>query len=338
LLSRHLDIRALGDDLVLTNLFFGTRLTLTAGEFAQLPGGPRAAEAHRLHLLVEPDSVCPQWPGLAELTSRVEAYLHQELPPSRQPRGLRESLLLLQRTLTTYLELLDPEPQLAQVMFSSLWHLLEDEPGSPQGGLSKELCQRSLGRPLDARPEFEQLPCTLYTAQARAELALSLGGPTLLLGDDDLVSLSLPGCQVFELDHHLVDFLRSRQVEVRLHDLGLGLPDGHRCRYRTVVADPPYASQGFACFLDCARDALVPGGHLVLSTNLAHLEAPVDLTSWGFELLRHERAFNRYPYPADLRQSCVEKAACYDFPPELAEQIFGPPLFYADLFLLRSRR
>lgn len=226
---------------------------------------------------------------------------------------------------------------MAEMMFSSTLSLLESEPGSSQSGLSPELCLKSLGRPLDPRLELEQLPSTLFTAQARAEVAAQFGGPTLLLGDDDLVSLSIAGpCHVLELDKRIVDFLGTRRVSIALHDLMQGIPSAEKGAYLTVIADPPYASKGFAAFMQCAHDALQLGGHFVLSTNLAHLEAPVHLESWGFKILSQKKAFNRYPYPPELRQACIEKASLYDFPPDLAEQIFGPPLFYADLFVLQK--
>ena len=326
-LSRHLDVRLSGSNIVLTNLYFGTSLEFTAEQFAELPGGSRQAEAFSQHILVPDGAYTPEWPGRPGLALAVQAYISRERPFSVAFSDLSSSLRLLRHTLETYLISQEESPRMAEMMFSSLGCLLELEPGSPQGGLSPELCLKSLGRPLDARLELEQLPSTLYTAQARAEVAGRFGGGTLLLGDDDLVSLAAAtSVHVLELDQRIVHFLRGRGVSIALHDLMQGLPAQDIGVYQTVVADPPYSAKDFAAFMRCAHDALMRGGHFLLSTNLAHLETPVSLESWGFEVVQTERAFNRYPYPRRAASSLHREGRPLRFPAGFSRSGPRPPV------------
>ena len=161
-----------------------------------------------------------------------------------------------------------------------------------------------------------------------------------MLGDDDLVSLALADqaeVTVVELDPELVGFLRDARIVVREHDLMQELPAEFEGAFDVVLTDPPYARKGFQAFLTAAAGALRSGGILLLSTNLGMLEEPRAPGFVDFDVVSHQVAFNRYPFPEDLTVSCVEQAACYDLPPELGALIFGPPLFYSDLWMLRRK-
>ncbi|MCL2741905.1 MAG: bis-aminopropyl spermidine synthase family protein, partial [Oscillospiraceae bacterium] len=150
--------------------------------------------------------------------------------------------------------------------------------------------EEELGRIYAMRPtvdvSLDQSLCTPATGLRRAALwlaeRLSPSGEVIVLGDDDLVSVSLcmavrrlragdhPGCgalrvTVLELDGRFVEFLRSvaaehgLPMEVVQHDLREALPEGLVGRHDCAYADPPYTLQGLELFLSRAAQALKEG-------------------------------------------------------------------------------
>jgi len=182
-----------------------------------------------------------------------------------------------------------------------------------------------------ARTEWEQLPCLPSSTQDRVRLLeeLNPAGRWLALGDDDLLSLQCPRLEVLEADPALVDRLREAKVSVRWHDLQDPLPEPGG--FSLVVTDPPYRALGMARFLTRAREALQPGGQLVLVTCPDLLEAPLDLA--GFTLERHQPAFSRYPAPEGFRVELRRHLEAFDLPSELTEALCSLPYLYGDLYL-----
>ena len=100
------------------------------------------------------------------------------------------------------------------------------------------------------------------------------------MGDDDGIAVALAGLleeagierrlDVLDVDDALLGWARDTvgdeaRLRTHAHDLRDPLPKGLQARFGCVVTDPPYAPEGFALFLDRAREALKPAGRLWLS-------------------------------------------------------------------------
>jgi predicted methyltransferase len=172
------------------------------------------------------------------------------------------------------------------------------------------------------RVDLDQAHCTPQTAIRRALLLADAGvlegGRTLLLGDDDLLSiaidsvaahLGLPGPDlivVLDVDPDLTSFLTSFRssssspFDARIHDLREPLPDDLVTRFDTVVTDPPYTAAGARLFGSRAADALGgrPGGDLFFSfgstTPDVVASAQADLVAMGFAIRSLVPDFNEY--------------------------------------------
>jgi predicted methyltransferase len=138
------------------------------------------------------------------------------------------------------------------------------------------------------RVELDQTHCTPGTKTRRVlamhDAGALAGRRVLILGDDDLISLTIAefarqhgagpaALTVVELDPALVAFLRERladapfPVEVVEHDLAEPLPVRLLSTMDTVQTDPPYTVAGASLFLERAASALHDGagGEVFLS-------------------------------------------------------------------------
>lgn len=135
-----------------------------------------------------------------------------------------------------------------------------------------------------ARMELDQAHCTSETKVRRAllleETGVLAGARLLLIGDDDLTSLTLATMAdakvvtapeeivVVDVDDALAAFVAERAsafgapIEVVVHDLREPLPGELRGRFGVALTDPPYTEGGAALFLSRALEGLAPGpGH-----------------------------------------------------------------------------
>ena len=173
------------------------------------------------------------------------------------------------------------------------------------------------------RVEIDQVHCTVET-KLRRVLAMDEAGAlddrrVLLLGDDDLISLTVVllarhdgiGRRIRELVVVDVDDRVLRFVEraagrapfplryVR-HDLRAPLPQALAGMFETVCTDPPYTSRGGLLFLARAAEATAParGGEVFLSFGPKRPEETLALqrgiADLGFTVQRLIRNFNDY--------------------------------------------
>jgi predicted methyltransferase len=128
---------------------------------------------------------------------------------------------------------------------------------------------------------LDQAPCMAATSVRRAlcmyQRSALEGKHVLILGDDDLVSLSigflgqalgsrLPArLTVIEIDQRWIDLIQDVSategmgVEVVRHDLRAALPQGLQRQFDTFETDPPYTTAGMTLFVSRAIQALKPG-------------------------------------------------------------------------------
>jgi predicted methyltransferase len=173
-----------------------------------------------------------------------------------------------------------------------------------------------------ARPELDQCHCTPKT-KLRRVLALHAAGAlagkrVLLLGDDDLMSVTLarfaehlggpPPIEelaVVDIDDRLLAFVRAQlrgvSFAVRtVHcDLRDPLPGPLARRFDTVVTDPPYTSAGARLFLARAVEALAGEGadvFLSFGSRRPHTQFELQRTvaDSGLEIRALTRDFNDY--------------------------------------------
>lgn len=172
------------------------------------------------------------------------------------------------------------------------------------------------------RLELDQCHCTVET-KLRRVLALHeadalVGRRILLLGDDDLTSLTIDRfvrrfgssstiehLAVLDVDAEIVDFVRgelgggpSRVTAVR-HDLREPLPASLRNAFDTVFTDPPYTTAAARLFLSRAAQALDDrAGDVFLSFGSKRPQAAFRLQrmigEMGFVIRRLVRDFNEY--------------------------------------------
>ncbi len=195
-------------------------------------------------------------------------------------------------------------------------------------GLPDEVARlrRGLARLGEAAPaprvELDQCHCTARTKLRRA-LALHGAGALagrriLLLGDDDLISLTLARfvrqlgsrdtireLAIVDVDERLLAFigdeLAATDYPVRLIrcDLRDPLPASLVGTFDTVVTDPPYTADGAALFLSRAIEATAgPGSDVFLSFGSRRPGAQFDLqrtiARMGLEIRALTRDFNDY--------------------------------------------
>lgn len=186
--------------------------------------------------------------------------------------------------------------------------------------------RRGVARLAEAAPaadvELDQCHCTAKT-KLRRVLALhaagALGGRRiLLLGDDDLLSLTLARfvrqlgsgdviaeLAVVDVDERVLAFIRDELADapfpVRLvrHDLRDQLPVPLAGRYATIATDPPYTQSGAELFLSRALQAAAgEGADVFLSFGSrrpgAQLALQRGIADMGLELRALTRDFNDY--------------------------------------------
>jgi predicted methyltransferase/DNA-directed RNA polymerase subunit RPC12/RpoP len=174
-----------------------------------------------------------------------------------------------------------------------------------------------------ARFEIDQSHCTVETKIRRVlfmhETGALVGRRVLLLGDDDLMSITIDHLAehfgmvntiselvVVDVDDEILAFCRSQLREARFpvtlvnHDLRNPLPADLTARFDTVFTDPPYTPEGAELFLSRAAAALAPssGGNVFFSFGMKQpqdlLRIQTAMTSMGFVTRRLVRGFNEY--------------------------------------------
>jgi predicted methyltransferase len=171
------------------------------------------------------------------------------------------------------------------------------------------------------RLDLDQCHCTAET-KLRRVLALHeadalVGRRILLLGDDDLTSLTIDrvvrrfgsdatiaGLAVVDVDPAIVEFVRRELADAPFpvlcvrHDLRAPLPEELRSAFDTVFTDPPYTISAARLFLSRAAEALEAGGDVFLSFGSRRPDASFRLqlavASMGFAIEGLSRDFNEY--------------------------------------------
>jgi predicted methyltransferase len=132
-----------------------------------------------------------------------------------------------------------------------------------------------------AHMELDQAHCTPETKALRAllldEAGVLAGSRLLLVGDDDLTSLTIATMAaagvvagpdemtVVDVDEDLTRFVAERagdlgvRTDVLVHDLREPLPPPLRARFDVAFTDPPYTRAGAALFVSRALEGLAPG-------------------------------------------------------------------------------
>lgn len=159
---------------------------------------------------------------------------------------------------------------------------------------------------------YNQLPCTLETRKARADLLQDFNPAVsriLLLGDDDLVSVELAQrgfakVTVADCDGRLLTRIGHEtartpdkpelvRADFTAANTSLGLADA-------VFLDPPYSLDGVRAFLSFAVKTVASRGQLYLMVNPGILGSGfTEIVNWlgrqGFSLKSQRRGFNAYP-------------------------------------------
>jgi predicted methyltransferase/L-amino acid N-acyltransferase YncA len=167
---------------------------------------------------------------------------------------------------------------------------------------------------------LDQSHCTVETKLRRIALLRELdilpAESVLILGDDDLMSLSLLAAgaalgrplarriAVVDVSPELLDFIGSEldgaTVELHRHDLREPLPESLRGRFDVAMTDPPYTTEGARLFLSRVVEGLRPGpGHSVAFSFGPKgpddaLEVQRVLTELGLAVQATYRGFNEY--------------------------------------------
>ncbi|MFA5505281.1 MAG: bis-aminopropyl spermidine synthase family protein [Vulcanimicrobiota bacterium] len=228
----------------------------------------------------------------------------------------------------------------------------ESEPSPGPFRFSPGFVEGTAGRPLP-REDYEQQPCMPITSQKRIETArelLSPGSRTLILGDDDLLSLYWSmhmeqPCDVFELDQALLDFLKPRlagHLTLHARDLTLGLPTEFHGKYEVVFTDPMYEENGMNLFMKCCADALSdsPGARVLFTTRPDMIDAgdrfEERLAAVGLEIEKVEKDFSRYRLPDFYRRKLITGFGQHGISANLVMGLTQIPYLYADLFFLKK--
>jgi predicted methyltransferase len=189
------------------------------------------------------------------------------------------------------------------------------EPGGP-------LVAASDGAP-GAKAELDQTHCTVATKLARVlrlhEARALAGQRILLLGDDDLISVTLalvlaaadrPAAvrrlAVIDTDADVLAWISGRvagtgvTVEAVRHDLRDPLPAELAAAFDVILTDPPYTVAGAELFLSRAVSALVPepGRHVFFSFGARRpdemLAVQRNMADMGLVVRSLQPGFNEY--------------------------------------------
>lgn len=283
---------------------------------------------------------------MSETFAQQRAQYLARLQPALAELGLPD-LEALAQTIETYhrLEsetLASSWPNLPAAVMHPVRAMGENFPPDPD--IDSALLAITAQRP-DPNENWEQLPCEPASAQARLRAMqpyLQSGQRCLLLGDDDLLSLSLQNqgldLTVLDIDPRLLQFLERHGFRGRLlqQDLRQAHPPD---RYDLVITDPPWAHLGMQVFLNAALTALEPGGLLFLSTQPEMLEnRPLFQAKLApLQLIKSWPHLNRYLYPSSMIEDVLFRLARYDFDPEPTAAIFHTPYLFADFYLYQQQ-
>lgn len=167
---------------------------------------------------------------------------------------------------------------------------------------------------------LDQSHCTVETKLRRIALLYQLdilpAESVLILGDDDLMSLSLLAAgaalgrpvarriAVVDVAAELLDFIGSEvhgaEVERYRHDLRDPLPERLRGRFDVAMTDPPYTTEGARLFLSRVVEGLHPGPGRSVAFSFGPkgpddaLEVQQVLTELGLAVQATYRGFNEY--------------------------------------------
>ena len=200
-----------------------------------------------------------------------------------------------------------------------LFAALAAEAGAPSSPVATNVADDNslydVGGPLAFVQRYNQLPCTLRTRRARADLFEAVGlrdARILLLGDDDLVSVELSrrgfsDVTVADCDPALLAEIERRTTHAKKP------PKLERADFRrgfltprpadVVCLDPPHHEAAIRLFLDVAianvdRSAVhhlfvMYNSHLIGRAGAARVERYVE--GHGYLLGHRHDAFNAYP-------------------------------------------
>lgn len=159
---------------------------------------------------------------------------------------------------------------------------------------------------------FNQLPCTLATRKARADLLSGRdleSSRILILGDDDLLSVELSKrgfkqVAVADCDPVLLDRIRRETADCPTPPRII-LADFHKLDQLeevadVVILDPPYSAEGATAFLNLAISLAAPQATMYMMVNpnvlgAAYQELNAKAVQSGFRLTARREGFNAYP-------------------------------------------
>ncbi len=162
---------------------------------------------------------------------------------------------------------------------------------------------------------FNQLPCTLATRRARADLLSGRdleSSRILILGDDDLLSVELSKrgfkqVAVADCDPVLLDRIRRETADCPTPPRII-LADFHKLDQLkevadVVILDPPYSTEGATAFLKLAISLAAPQATMYMMVNpnvlgAAYQELNAKAVQSGFRLTARREGFNAYPIGA----------------------------------------
>lgn len=289
------------------------------------------------------------------LKKALEKFLAEHLgsTPSKIRKQFESSSHLLRRVLEVSLELSKRRDAEAvrdlRSTFRNAQTFLESHYSA--SSFSPEFLRAVWKRP-DNSEEFGQLPCLPQTTESRIRFALdevSQANKALILGDDDLLSLSWLhqtdlSCHTFELDPHLLELFGEYQqpnLEVYERDLTQGLPKKFHRAYDLVFTDPPYNKEGMDLFLRCCSQGLSenPWGRVFLNTRPDliedgdHLSQRLD--SVGLQLEQTLVDFSKYLWPVELSRRAFQSLRDCGLSSHLLTTLLGLPFYHSDLLVLR---
>lgn len=129
---------------------------------------------------------------------------------------------------------------------------------------------------LEPKREYDQFFATSQTSVAKAQILIDKGlveGKSIaLIGDDDLISVTLPllnntyaKITVFDIDTQILSTIPTicndlgiRNVQTKQYDVRNNINKEDLAQYDIVMTDPPYTKSGISLFLNRGIDLLKP--------------------------------------------------------------------------------
>jgi hypothetical protein len=171
--------------------------------------------------------------------------------------------------------------------------------------------------------KYAQQPCTPTTVDRRVKKALEMiskNDPILVLGDDDLVSVSLAEAgftdvTALDIDQHVLTAIeglaksKNLKVKTQIYDLFDTPPKNLVRPYKLVFIDPNYSVPGVKLFLDGALELTSnsAGTKIFLSVHLLSLlrngisDLSQILESKNCRVEEFYQGFNVYPAPKKVK-------------------------------------